>query len=274
MKKDGPEKEDVPGQHEQAQMDADPPAQNGIQSPKDTQSVDEQQPPSASLQGPNPPVVDESAGDGEDTGVAAGAEQPPATHVAGAPQHSGAATPPDIEKQDPPASCSRQSSASSVSAQLVDAPRLPSTHPHRRDSDSDGEKGLKRKLADRTVSERLVPEDVPIGRNGTTAVGAMKRPRDDAEADPNTREKKRPTPPPDEEKETQEAKPVVVPKAESPKTVATPKFVSIYVYLTGHNSQSHELGWIRVVCIHEFPVCQRFRPTHLWWQAAFYVSMG
>ncbi|KAJ8473092.1 hypothetical protein ONZ51_g8094 [Trametes cubensis] len=123
------------------------------------------------MQGENPPILDDTAGDLEDTGAAAGAEHPAESHVPGAPE------PPAGE---PSASGSGLSPVPETFTSQT--PRLP---PHRRDSDSDQEKGLKR--------------DIP-GRSGTPPAGATKRPRDDPEADPNTREKKRPTPPPDESK--------------------------------------------------------------------------
>ncbi|OBZ73787.1 hypothetical protein A0H81_06426 [Grifola frondosa] len=77
---------------------------------------------------------------------------------------------------------------------------------HDSDSDADGEKGLKRKLGDRTVSESLAPGGTKFARNGVVAPAAVKRPRDDPDADVNPRETKRPTPPPEEEKKAEEAK--------------------------------------------------------------------
>ncbi|KAM5537367.1 hypothetical protein V8D89_008886 [Ganoderma adspersum] len=146
--------------------------------------------------GENPPILSDTTGLGEDTGAAAGAEHPPDLHVPG---------PPEPSTESPSVDDSRRS--------IPDAPRLPSTH--RRDSDSDQEKGLKRKLGDRSVSEALVPRDTPGGSRAVT-VGATKRPRDDPEADPNTREKKRPTPPPDED-ERQEKTPSTPPADVAPK---------------------------------------------------------
>ncbi|KAH9893564.1 hypothetical protein C8Q73DRAFT_697466 [Cubamyces lactineus] len=155
------------------------------------------------LQGENPPILNDTAGDLEDTGAAAGAEYPAESHVPGAPE------PPTNE---PSASGSSLSTAPETLASQT--PRLP----HRRDSDSDQEKGLKRKLGDRTVSERLLPGDIP-GRSGTPPAGATKRPRDDPETDPNTREKKRPTPPPDESK-AEDAKPAAASPAKASSTVS------------------------------------------------------
>ncbi|KAI8985761.1 hypothetical protein BD414DRAFT_462414 [Trametes punicea] len=147
------------------------------------------------LRGENPPIVDEMPGDVDDTGAAAGAEQPPDSHVPGAPE-------PSTVQSSAFASGSALTSTS-PEIQPSQTPRLP---PQRRDSDSDPEKGLKRKLGDRTVSERLLPGEAVPGWSGTPPVGATKRPRDDPEADPNTREKKRPTPPPDEDEKKEEPK--------------------------------------------------------------------
>ncbi|KAI0653008.1 hypothetical protein C8Q70DRAFT_1039447 [Cubamyces menziesii] len=156
------------------------------------------------MQGENPPILDDTAGDLEDTGAAAGAEHPAESHVPGAPE------PPAGE---PSASGSGLSPVPETFTSQT--PRLP---PHRRDSDSDQEKGLKRKLGDRTVSERLLPGDIP-GRSGTPPAGATKRPRDDPEADPNTREKKRPTPPPDESK-AEDSKPASASPSKPPSALS------------------------------------------------------
>ncbi|CDO69678.1 hypothetical protein BN946_scf184851.g66 [Trametes cinnabarina] len=145
------------------------------------------------LRGENPPIVDEMAGDIEDTGAAAGAEQPADSHVPGALEPATAQVP------DP-------KSASTAAAPEVKPSRIPRLPPHRRDSDSDQEKGLKRKLGDRTVSERLLPGETVRGLSGAPAVAATKRPRDDPEEDPNSREKKRPTPPPEEDEKKDEPK--------------------------------------------------------------------
>ncbi|RPD57223.1 hypothetical protein L227DRAFT_578131 [Lentinus tigrinus ALCF2SS1-6] len=144
------------------------------------------------LQGENPPILNDTAGDYEDNGAAAGAEHPADSHIPGAPE--------------PPAPAVAASSSISTSPTDTQVSSVPLPKPHRRDSDSsDQEKGLKRKLGDRTVSESLLPGETVPGRNGVATVGATKRPRDDAEADPNTREKKRPTPPPEEEEKEAEA---------------------------------------------------------------------
>ena len=148
--------------------------------------------------GENPPILSDTTGLEEDTGAAAGTEHPPHLRLPGSSEPS------------------TESSVDDSRRSIPDAPRLPSTH--RRDSDSDQEKGLKRKLGDRSVSEALVPGDT-LGSTGVVAVGAIKRPRDDPEDDPNTREKKRPTPPPDED-ERQEKTP------STPPADVAPKFVS------------------------------------------------
>ncbi|EIW58106.1 uncharacterized protein TRAVEDRAFT_47284 [Trametes versicolor FP-101664 SS1] len=153
------------------------------------------------LQGENPPILNDMAGD-EDSGAAAGAEFPAGSHVPGAPEPS------TLQ-----ASGSQAASVTPTDTQPELSPRLP---PQRRGSDSDQEKGLKRKLGDRTVSERLLPGEKAPSRSGTPPVTATKRLRDDNEADPNTREKKRPTPPPeeDEKKEPKAAAPVAAPSAQ------------------------------------------------------------
>ncbi|TFK82939.1 hypothetical protein K466DRAFT_590131 [Polyporus arcularius HHB13444] len=175
--------EEVPeGQLEQVASEATKPTADDA---KETNQQDTTLPPL--LQGENPPILDDTAGDFEDSGAAAGAEHPANSHIPGAPQPPAPAV--------PPASTSVSTSPSDTQVSSIPLPRH-----HRRDSDSsDQEKGLKRKLGDRTVSESLVSGETLPGRNGVTTAGATKRPRDDPEADPNTREKKRPTPPPEED---------------------------------------------------------------------------
>ncbi|TBU22458.1 hypothetical protein BD311DRAFT_705467 [Dichomitus squalens] len=159
------------------------------------------------MRGENPPILDDAGGE-EDTGAAAGAEHPADSHIPGAPEPSNEPTSPSESEK-------------TVPEKVSDAPRLPSLH--RRGSDSDQEKGgLKRKLGDRTVSEALVPGEIP-GRNGVATVGATKRPRDDPEADPNTRERKRPTPPPEEDEKPAE-------KEATPPKDATPKLGGFAAY--------------------------------------------
>lgn len=103
----------------------------------------------------------------------------------------------------PPQAPASPNQAPASPTQAPESPlQVPLTPPlSRRGSESDQEKGVKRKLADRTVSERLVPEEVSHKVNGVVpaaSTGATKRPRDDPEADANPRVTKRPTPPPDE----------------------------------------------------------------------------
>ena len=194
-----PEDSQAPAETEQ------PPATEDTTQQADTQTEVVVPPP---MRGENPPILDDTAGD-EETGAAAGAEHPADSHVPGAPEPSNEVTFPS-------------ESGKTVPEKVLDAPRLPSSH--RRDSDSDQEKGgLKRKLGDRTVSEALVPGEIP-GRVGAAAVGATKRPRDDPEADPNTREKKRPTPPPDEDEKTTEKKSATPPEDTAPKFVSSSTF--------------------------------------------------
>ncbi|KAI0364669.1 hypothetical protein BV20DRAFT_974146 [Pilatotrama ljubarskyi] len=183
------------------------PAEGQSQVAKADAQEDVQVPPL--LRGENPPILNDTAGDLEDSGAAAGAEQPAGSHVPGAPEPPTAQVAP-----------SESSSTPFPETQRTQSPRVPH---HRRDSDSDQEKGLKRKLGDRTVSERLLPGETIPGLSGTPPLGTTKRPRDDPEADPNTREKKRPTPPPEEdEKETKAAPP---PAPSSP-----PKFGGFMAY--------------------------------------------
>ncbi|KAI0832048.1 hypothetical protein BC628DRAFT_1453097 [Trametes gibbosa] len=161
----------------------------------------------STLQKQTSPVLNDTVGELEDAGAAAAAEQPAGSHMPGAPQ-------PSVESQP-------ISKSPSVEAPSTQSPRSP---PHRRDSDSDQEKRLKRKLGDRTVSERLLPGEAIPSRSGTP-VTATKRPRDDPEADPNTREKKRPTPPPDEDGKPSEAKVAAVTASPS-----VPKFGGFMAY--------------------------------------------
>ncbi|KII85996.1 hypothetical protein PLICRDRAFT_44450 [Plicaturopsis crispa FD-325 SS-3] len=64
-------------------------------------------------------------------------------------------------------------------------------HPSRRSSESDNEKGLKRKLEDRAASQG------PEASSSAVSADTNKRQRDDAGQDENPRETKRPTPPPE-----------------------------------------------------------------------------
>ncbi|KAI0640738.1 hypothetical protein C8Q79DRAFT_1004119 [Trametes meyenii] len=214
MKKDRPESEQkmedivttIPAQEANVAEVARPiPSDQQEETPTNDNTADKPtdvQVPTA-LEGENPPILNDSAGGFEDSGAAAGAEQPADSQVAGAPEPSTSHA----------SSVSAASSSSSLETESAPAPRLP---PQRRDSDSDQEKGLKRKLGDRTVSERLLPGESVPGRSSTPPVTAAKRPRDDPEADPNTREKKRPTPPPEEDAKEGEQKPAPPPAPSSP----------------------------------------------------------
>lgn len=128
------------------------------------------------MRGENPPLVIDNAGEDEHAGDADPAEVPP-----DAQSEEEATPPPDsviqFPKKDVP-SLSRRGSDESV----------------------DHERGLKRKMGDRSVSERKVPGDLVDVKSGTDSklVAAAKRPRDD-DTDTNPRETKRPTPPPDED---------------------------------------------------------------------------
>lgn len=145
------------------------------------------------MRGENPPQVLDGDGAEEHAGEADPAEVPPSAQAEDPIPVQGniASTPPKTSSPPyPPSSPVREPASLS-----------------RRGSDEsmDQEKGLKRKLADRTVSDRKVPEDLLAGKDVAKHVGAVKRPRDDPDADENPRETKRPTPPPDEEKEAESA---------------------------------------------------------------------
>lgn len=136
------------------------------------------------LRGENPPLVIDEAGEDEHAGEADPAEVPPtALPEDAAPgegeSHEEATPPPDSVMQSPRKDVNAMSRRSS-------------------DDSFDEEKVLKRKLGDRTVSERKIPADL-LGNDSKPATTATKRLRDD-DTDVNPRETKRPTPPPDEEK--------------------------------------------------------------------------
>lgn len=89
----------------------------------------------------------------------------------------------------------------------------------RRGSDSsvEQEKGLKRKLGDRAVSESREAESVgkkaskkDVTDAATTCAVGTKRARDEGNKDPNPKEPKRPSPPPDKTVKTETEKPPVV----------------------------------------------------------------
>jgi len=88
----------------------------------------------------------------------------------------------------------------------------------RRGSDSsvEQEKGLKRKLGDRAVSESREAECVgkkapkkDVADAATTCAAGAKRARDEDDKDPNPKEAKRPSPPPDKTAKTETEKPPV-----------------------------------------------------------------
>ncbi len=228
-----------PGTEQHAPMDAE-----------ESTTVDAEEPVVPPLmRGENPPLVIDNAGEDEHAGEADPAEVPPDAQpdevAPSAAQHEQATPPPDSIMHSPKKdgiSLSRQGS----------------------DENLDSEKTLKRKLGDRTVSERKVPEDHVDLKPAATA--AAKRPRDD-DTDENPRETKRPTPPPDEELQ---AGPSSTSRSQTPPNsstqtqtaafsgTSTPKFVSccfmwfVYGLLT---EDCHViLGWIHVVRIHEFPL--------------------
>ena len=88
----------------------------------------------------------------------------------------------------------------------------------RRGSDSsvEQEKGLKRKLGDRAVSESREAECVgkkapkkDVTDAATTCAAGTKRARDEEDKDPNPKEAKRPSPPPDKTAKTETKEPPV-----------------------------------------------------------------
>lgn len=143
---------------------------------------DEVSVPPALLQGDNPPQVADDAGEDD---------------------RAGQADPTEISPDAQPSATAafHNSEAQSKVSAPSDIPPAPTTAtPSRRSSESEAEaeKGLKRKLGDRTVSERLIPGEVAEGDNvSAPKVGVAKRQRDDADADANPRVTKRPTPPPE-----------------------------------------------------------------------------
>ncbi|PCH36407.1 hypothetical protein WOLCODRAFT_166904 [Wolfiporia cocos MD-104 SS10] len=150
---------------------------------KSTEGEEIQVPP-ALLQGENPPLVSDGAGDDEHAGEADPAEVPP---------H---AQPEDPEQV---ASTDVHPEVSSTSA-IPPVATSPPLSRHGSESDTDQEKGLKRKFADGTVSERLLASETSLGPNGIAPQASKtKRQRDDPDADANPRVNKRPTPPPEEE---------------------------------------------------------------------------
>ncbi|KAH9832541.1 uncharacterized protein C8Q71DRAFT_776937 [Rhodofomes roseus] len=141
--------------------------------------------PPVLLQGENPPQIIDNVGEDEHAGQADPAEVPP-----------------DAQPSDPAPLFDNPEVHPEVSATSAIPPVPPSSSPHSRrssESEAEAEKGLKRKLRDRTVSERFVPGEVEEHTSATAPkAGATKRQRDDADSDANPRVTKRPTPPPEE----------------------------------------------------------------------------
>lgn len=212
------------------------------------------QPPPV-LRGENPPQVLDNDGEEEHAGEADPAEVPPS-----------------VQPEDP---ISVDGNASSTPPEAVVEPIPKSTvQPpsslSRRGSDEsmDQEKGLKRKLADRSVSDRKFPEDVLAEMDAAKSSTSAKRPRDDPDADENPRETKRPTPPPDEEKEADSPLPSTAStslapseaqsKVSTPKlsqeplpSVSTPKLVCIGHCTIMPYLSNIEIEWLYGICFDE-----------------------
>ena len=139
------------------------------------------------MQGENPPLVIDNAGEDEHAGGADPAEPPPEAQ----PTENDIATQQHEETTPPPDTA-------------VPFPKKDEGHLSRQGSDEnvEVEKKSKRKLDDRTMSESKVPEELIDLKSGKPSIAA-KRPRDD-DTDDNPRETKRPTPPPDEETQVEE----------------------------------------------------------------------
>ncbi|CCM06188.1 uncharacterized protein FIBRA_08430 [Fibroporia radiculosa] len=173
--------------------------------------------PPALLQGENPPIITDDAGVDEHSGQADPAEQPPEAQLSDVEKHTNT----DVGPEEPVASA---------------APPADISPAHSRrgsDSDMDQEKGLKRKLADRSVSERLVPGEIVPARNGVVPeMGKAKRLRDDSDKDDNPRLTKRPTPPPEDEVDKTGAPGSAAPKQTTPpsSTTNTPKLGGFMAY--------------------------------------------
>lgn len=117
-----------------------------------------------------------------------------------------------------PAPSSSFVSVEDATEEAQEAQDIASSLPHTRrtseSDDSEPDKGLKRKLADRAAS--LGPESGPSMITPTTETA--KRPRDDPDQDDNPRVSKRPSPPPEQNKESPPA-PVSAPETPAPKLV-------------------------------------------------------
>ena len=177
--------------------------------------------PPVLLQGENPPQILDGAGEDEHSGQADPQEVPLATQ----PSDPAACNSPEVHSEP-----SAISAIPTVSASTPSSRRSPASEA---EAEVEAEKGVKRKLRDRTVSERLIPGEVEED-GGAVAhkVAANKRQRDDADADVNPRVTKRPTPPPDEKasngrKTDQETEGSMHggKKVATPSTSSTPKLV-------------------------------------------------
>jgi Ran-binding protein 3 len=136
------------------------------------------------LRGENPPQVLDGDGDEEHAGEADPPEVPPDAQKDGPTLLENiVSTPPRQSSSPPPASPTKKEGSLSR---------------HGSNESLDQEKGLKRKLADRSISERHVPSDLLPEKDDIPST-SLKRLRDDPDKDDNPREPKRPTPPPDGE---------------------------------------------------------------------------
>ena len=146
---------------------------------------------------------------------------------------------PDLVQPEPSISPAESSAATDEPLAPLDRPKRASTDyllpfpSSRRGSDAEveQEKGLKRKLGDRAVSESREAECVgkkaskkDVTDAATTSAAGTKRARDEEDKDPNPKEAKRPSPPP--EKTTK-------PKVEEPPVASSSKMASIYVSGSG-----------------------------------------
>lgn len=180
----------------------------------------------ALLQGENPPLVLEDAGVDEHAGEADPAEVPPVAQQETQPEETSPVTSTEDQKEEATPSTPPQRAASPI----IVSPLPDTLALSRRGSESSvEEKGLKRKLADRTISESGIHADLVEDGGSATHSTATKRPRDDPDTDANPRVTKRPTPPPEEdEKEGSSSKPRSKPSDEA---APPPKFVSPFVLL-------------------------------------------
>lgn len=212
--------------------------------------------PPVLLQGENPPQVTDGAGEDEHAGQADPAEVPPDAQPSDPVPRSGN---PEVHPEVSATSAIQPTSASS-------------SQPHSRrssESEAEAEKGVKRKLRDRTVSERLIPGEVEEDTNATVPkTGVTKRQRDDADTDASPRLTKRPTPPPEEsEGDTQkaEASSSQSSKADAaPAAPFTPKLVRAVSRSRNFLcSDRHVAGWFCGVRIKQLSIRGRNRPQYL-----------